>query len=471
MNEYDIERYYLSQELNTDFSDHKNLKVLDIQTDVNTDIPYSQQDFEHLVSSFLRILDAEKENKDLCSFIKKITLLGKLLSDLYMMKMIPCDFENFCLTENFNSYLTKIYNQILSIDPSKINLKILLDILKSLNVLYRTRYNLKINNIIISSTSFNVLKKIITFAKIEVDDEDNDLDKDLAYQCKIYALNALALYCCLGNGSEISELQIKIVKSLLKSEKYSLKEESDMKLVFMILNSLSNMPYEMLNNTFLVSIDEFLVIVFIEWHMDYKVSQCLLLLLPKFLRQAVHINYDTANLLNICHNFYILFKDKKQFGQIVQLSMVKCLNEIIKEKELCRNEKVILNSEVILYFINNIYFSVREESLAYVNDIYSKDNLSFDWKFDFMTRLKNIANEMFVIDKPDDHQIILDELKIRSVNVVKLFTNIVKSQSFFESMALSTLIEISVKKSKFKFKIFNLSFNLIVDELVTKYFS
>ena len=128
------------------------------------------------------------------------------------------------------------------------------------------------------------------------------------------------------------------------------------------------------------------------------------------------------------------------------MSAIKCLNEIIKEKELCQDNEIILNPEIVLYFINSRHYSVRTESLKNVKYIYLMKNFNFTRKFNFLKKLEHTANEMFIIKTNLKTKMVFMMKKMRFASIVLLYGTMICSNSVFSSCSLLRLLKISLEK-------------------------
>ncbi|XP_011494720.1 PREDICTED: serine-protein kinase ATM [Ceratosolen solmsi marchali] len=442
----DIERCYLSLKFQTGlFVVQTNNEDMQILNENNTENPYIIEDLNFLIKSLIQSVQVNDRDKDFNSFITKTTLMAKVISDLKAMKMIECNFDEFCLVNELKICLTKIVDHITNINWSKAT-RLTLEITKSLILLCDTNYDVVINDIILRSINFQMLKKIYNICKIEDDEFEPDSNTD---ECKINAITILALYCCIDAGSEMSELQIKISSTLLKLKKYSLSIQSDVICVTTILNIFVNMSNNLIREEFIELLVNFIIELFEEWRKDNIITHCLLQHLPKILEKITYTedkdNINIHNILLICKLYHDCFA-KGVYGQLTHLSFINCLNNIIKDKKIFNTKIDILNDQMFITFINSPYYLVRFENLKCLNSIFSSSKFEHSWKSNFFDKLEDAIYKLFLIQRELNIQELQEERLLRSTSALQTLAVVICSKSTFQSSALFTLLKIVVDK-------------------------
>lgn len=447
----DIERCYLSLKFKSDLPYRfDDLSSIPNETSCKSDIdnPFNVDDVDFLVNILLQIVQTEDAIKDLSLFIVKTALIARIITDLKAMRMIQCSFDEFILVGELQNCLNKIFDLICEVNWSK-SIRYTLEVTKSLKFLYQTKYDNLINDIILNLTNLQVLKKVYEILKIETD--EFDIISKIS-QSKINASIVLSSYCCMNSGTELSDSQIKITSTLLKLKKYSLKFKSDVISVLTMLEIFSNIPIEMITEVFVQLLMTFIQEIFEEWHKDDEVINTLLRLLPNFLDIAVHLEDkdNIHNLFLICKLFHDRFA-KGLFGQLTHLSLVQCLNNIVKHNAFYNSENEILDHKVFITFVNSPYYLVRLESLRYIHTIFSTEKIDYSWKMKFFDELKEVADKIFLLQRQLSDDEIQEEKVLRSTSSVQILSTIICSKSVFQSSALFTLLRIVNEKSKFFF--------------------
>jgi hypothetical protein len=441
----DIERCYLSLKFKTKLivDDDKE----QILTENDADIPYIIEDLNFLIKSLMQCVQVTDIDKDLNSFITKTTLIAVVISDLKSLKMIQCNFDEFCLVNELKTCLAKIFDHITNINWSKA-IRFTLEITKSFILFFQTKYDIQVNDIILKSINFQTLKKIYNICKIEDDEFESDSNTS---ECKINANIILALYCCIDAGTEMSELQINITSTLLKIKKYSLLIQSDVKCVITILNIFVNISNNLIREEFIELLVNFILELFEEWQKDNMITRYLLRYLPKILEKITHIddkdNINVHNILLICKLFHDCFT-KGMFGQLTHLSLINCLNNIIKHKTFCNNKIDILNDEMFITFVNSPYYLVRLENLKCLYSIFSSSEFDYSWKSNFFNKLEVAVYKLFLIQRELNAEELQEERLLRSTSVLQILAIVICSKSIFQSSALFTLLKVVVDKGK-----------------------
>lgn len=441
----DIERCYLSVNFKGDLVDKDDSnRDMPILNEKNIDNPYVVEDLDFLIHNLIQMVQAEDSDKELSSFITKTAIIANVISNLKVMNMIQCSFDESCLVNELKTCLSKIFDQIININWSK-SIRITLEITKALITLYQTEYDIQVKDIILTSMSFQNLKKIYDISKIEIDEFEPDTKSSL---CIINSITVLALYSCLDTEGEISELQMKIASTLLKLKKYSLSMKVDVVCVLTMLEIFSNVPNSVLTEELGELLMSFLMDVFESWHKDDKVNRCLLHLLPNILKKLVYIdenNVHIHNVLTICKHYHDKFT-KGVFGQLTHLSLVQCLNNIVKHTAFHNTGIEVLKYDVFTNFVISSNYLVRLESLNVIHSIFSNKNLSNIWKIEFFDKLNEAIYNVFLMQRQLSDDEVQEERLLRSTSAMQVLATVIRSKSTFQGPALFTLARIVVDK-------------------------
>ncbi|OXU25092.1 hypothetical protein TSAR_000011 [Trichomalopsis sarcophagae] len=441
----DIERCYLSVNFETKLLvNNDSNKDTPLLNENNLDNPYIVEDLDFLIHNLMQMVQAEDSDKELSSFITKTSIIANIISNLQAMNMIQCNFDEFCLVNELKTCLSKIFDQIININWSK-NIRITLEITKALISLYQTKYDVKVKDIILTSTQFQNLKKIYDISKIEIDEFEPNTKSSL---CIINSITVLALYSCLDADGEISELQMKIASTLLKLKKYSLSIKVDVICVVTMLEIYSNIPNSVVTEEFGELLMTFVMDVFQSWHKDDKVNRCLLYFVPNILKKLVYIdenNVHIHNVLTICKLYQEKFT-KGVFGQMTHLSLVQCLNNIVKHTVFHNTGIEVLTYDVFTNFVNSCNYLVRLECLNVIDSIFSNTNLSNTWKSEFFEKLNKTVYDVFLMQRQLSEDEIQEERLLRSTSAMQVLATVICSKSTFQGPALFTLARIIVDK-------------------------
>lgn len=441
----DIERCYLSLRLKIGlpFEQNHDSNIVKPPNEYNFDNPYVTEDLDYLINNLIQIVSSEREN--LNSLITKTVLIARIISDLKAMKMIPCYFDEFCLVHELRNCLSKIVDQIQRSDWSR-NIRYTLEITKALILLYQTKYDKDVSDIILDKTTIPVLKKIYEISKIKSDEFEPDTK---TAQCKLNSVIVLAWYCSMSKGTEISDNQIIIMSTLLKLKKYSLLVNADVTCVMTILEIIVNVPLEMVTDEFVDLLMEFIEELFEQWQRDDNVNRSLLQMIPNIFKKLIFIrNADKIhNVLMMCkhYNNEII---KGRFGESTQLSLVNCLTDIVKHREFHDTEVKVLDHKIFVSFVNSPYYLVRLESLRYIYSIFSMKEIDYDWKNKFFKEMENHIDGFFILHGELSPEEVKEERLLRSISVMQILATVICSKSIFQSPALFTLMRVALDKSE-----------------------
>ncbi|XP_058790954.1 serine-protein kinase ATM [Phymastichus coffea] len=441
-----IEQCYLSLNLKTSvpFASRIN-NLVQMWDETILDNPFNSKDLDYLVNNLLQIVKTDKAEKELNTFIMKTALIAVVISDLKAMNMIKSTLDEFCLVTELQTCLSKIMNEMKCISWSKYikrTCHYVLEITKALILLYQTKYDAEVNSIIIKATECDFVKKLYEIRKFK-NSESNTLQ-----ECQINVMIVLALFSCMESGGSITDLQVKIASSLLKLEKYNLLVVTDVIGVLTTLQIFSNISVKMVTDELMELLMDFMLELFNDWHRDDKVTRYLLQLFPKFLDKIILLynKVHVHNIFLVCKHYHNKFL-KGEFGQLVHLSLVTCLNSIIKHTTFSYDaEENVLNDDIFITFIKSSYYLVRLESLKCIHSIFSSKKIADFWKQSFFDKLKDSVENIFVIQRELSVDEIQEERLMRSISVMQILTTIICSQSIFQSSVLLTLSQVIVDK-------------------------
>ncbi|KAJ8666945.1 hypothetical protein QAD02_008607 [Eretmocerus hayati] len=441
----DIDKCYLSVKLKMDFpKNESNKNKISPAVEETNENPFVAEDLDVLSTRLVYALHEYETDQNLTSLIVKTALVAKIISDLKALKMITFNFSEFCLVGELQMSLTNIFDQVHSVNWSK-SIRYTLDVTEALILLYQPYYDVLVNDLILTSTSLPTLKKIYDVFKLENDEFQTDTK---ITQCKLNVVIVLASFCCLNSDSEMMDLQVKIASTILKLHKYQLYLDSDVVCVVTMLDIFSKIPHAVLTNEFIDIMMDFVEEIFDQWRRDDRINRCLLRVLPKLVEKILHLKDEDRlhNALLICKHYHDDF-DRDRFGQMTHLSLVQCLNSMVKMNVLQATEEKVIDPKVFVTFVKSPFYLVRLTSLQCIHSILSMKNLGDDWKKEFFDNLVEAVTSFFLLQREMTSDEKKEERILRSISTMQIFGTVFCSGSAFQSSALLNLLLTSVERN------------------------
>ncbi|XP_076632451.1 serine/threonine-protein kinase tefu isoform X1 [Colletes latitarsis] len=461
----EIENCYLLLSYNTNLSMEEDSK--EENKNGNESILYMQDIINYLTSSLCDIMNQSNTN-DLHIMIVKITIVAKVVSTMKKLNIIPKNME-LLLLETLQNYLKIVYSLLASINSSRINYIYLQSVIKVLTVLYESSYSENVTEIIVSSTTLEMLKTIFGFMNIEDDisargsvidhgssqsrRKYSDREFEECNFChngaiKILAAKALAFFCCMKIGK--LEIQTKLTENLLKIEMYDLSKTVDFKMAVVVLESLNKYGEELWKNHGKTLLKNFLTLCD-ECYLDETKVIYLFNILPYFVKYSIDHNYDPDQTMAVISKLNLGLK--KKFCFKIHVEFTKCLSKIIRLNSLLLNNPSPV-IDAILSSLANPLVIVRLETLKCVQEFF------------FSSRIPIILKEtLFLeIEKLINKSIIVDERESAIASSLLVLSAILSATGTFQSRALLSMLRFTIDQNV-EIELIPKSLNTIVDKI------
>ncbi|KAF3429996.1 hypothetical protein E2986_08147 [Frieseomelitta varia] len=395
-----IEQYYLLLTYKKNiFSEESKEKNSEEKPKVNEHVLFMEDIVTYLMNSLHIIIENESGNDDLHIVIIKITIIGKVISMMKELNMVPKNIEELSLVQALKNYINFAYSSLEKLN-SRSKYAYLLNVTKVLNILYETSYDADVAEIIVTSTTLDMLKNIFNLMNIE----DNEirrkyLDREVIQnQCdfcnngtiRIQTTKALTLFCCINVEQKRSEIQVKLMNNLLKTDMYDLSHTVDSAMAITVLKSLLKYDKEELWQN----------------HEELPLKNLLKLYL---------YNYQLDDLMNIIVQFNKL-RSERRYGFLAHKEFVKCL------------------SEIIYISPSHFYYTDTLNQMPIIEGILSSLN-----------KIEKSIDKL-IINNENNDKIKIDKKKVITASVSLMLAAIISTNGTFQCHALLTMLRFTIDK-------------------------
>ncbi|XP_043513638.1 serine-protein kinase ATM isoform X2 [Frieseomelitta varia] len=453
-----IEQYYLLLTYKKNiFSEESKEKNSEEKPKVNEHVLFMEDIVTYLMNSLHIIIENESGNDDLHIVIIKITIIGKVISMMKELNMVPKNIEELSLVQALKNYINFAYSSLEKLN-SRSKYAYLLNVTKVLNILYETSYDADVAEIIVTSTTLDMLKNIFNLMNIE----DNEirrkyLDREVIQnQCdfcnngtiRIQTTKALTLFCCINVEQKRSEIQVKLMNNLLKTDMYDLSHTVDSAMAITVLKSLLKYDKEELWQNHEELPLKNLLKLYRKCYKDETVMRYILNIFPYFFNYAIVYNYQLDDLMNIIVQFNKL-RSERRYGFLAHKEFVKCLSEIIYISPSHFYYTDTLNQmpiiEGILSSLNSPSFLVQVQIIKCIQKIYSSKNINFENKKILFTEIEKSIDKL-IINNENNDKIKIDKKKVITASVSLMLAAIISTNGTFQCHALLTMLRFTIDK-------------------------
>ena len=416
---------------------------------------YRKSDLKSLVFELSKLLQVDIEFKNVSTMIMKNMVVARTLSGLKELNLAD-EIEFRSLYNALQNSLKKVFDFLAELDFSKQRLTDLVQVLNSLSLFFKASYHDIITEGILFCVSENSLKNLYNVLNLEnnsnqetvfypspnlndlVQLEDQKRSPELSRTeiRRFQVTRTLKNYCCLTIDSTMLEIQEHLMTRLIQSNISDISER-DIKIAAMLLETAAQEI--VLSETVFENLIEFLVLLFAEFSRQQKIVRYILRILPDYFKHSIKLGF-IQKLLSMLLEIHMNI-DKGIHGPLVHLEFVKCLSKLISiDPNLIYfvdiNSQSILH--LILLYVNNPFLIVRLEVARTIYTLFSREEISIQWKQRFYNEL---ITEMNFLEKEKAEK--TDERAAKLASFLYIIGAVISSNSILQNQALFTLLQFS----------------------------
>lgn len=428
------------------------------------------------------------------AFIMQTVVMSKVISNLERLKLAH---EN--MKETLGSVVKNLLEEVsltieeITTSKKKSKWNNLANVLDALCLLFKTRYENDILDIIISSTKFEILAKILRLTKLEITSDESamgDQNTSVIYlenmnhlsdrhriskenddfqetnslsdtsNIRMKACSVLGTFCAMVNDNAMSKIQENLQVTLLKTDYiYDLEQICDFKMALTVLELLINSELTHFSDNITGESLKLLQELCCTWHKDEEAARKILNILPKlFIRLNTFGGLiQQQNSLRILASFHKLLQDNK-YGPMVYISFIECLETIAKIDSTfswamwkCNtgseygNETPVV--EELLAYIQNPFHAVRLKAISCLHTIFTSKNVDFEWLKEFFSKLGRAMNDLLIVKQEVKQKVKEDERENRIASSLHIMASVVLCSPIFRSEALFAIFRFAVDKN------------------------
>ncbi|XP_051160028.1 serine-protein kinase ATM-like [Leptopilina boulardi] len=465
----DIEKCYLATNFSINIFDEPKMQL----KQNNTKYFDNKEQLNALFLQLENIFKTNSKSESIRILIVQCALIARIISDLIEIKVFENNIHNFPLMPLFQEKFEKIFQFIAETDLTTLQHKNTLHIMKVLRILFQATTNHSINQILIESSTINVkaLQNLYSFLKsresinteiksqelilnIDIDfiGKDKQMEQANIEEERKSIVKTLILYCCIAtDNNALIDIQENLMHSLLNSDGYDFKSPKDIQVILIILEIITNSELSIHTEVSVEIITNLLEELFQHLYKNQEMAKKLLIWLPKFFQIAIKYEENVFHILKILEQFHQLLQEtmrerKKTYGPLMYVEFLKCLKQMILIDSSLKYLKQNQTIDYLLNYINNQFFVVRLEAAHCVYQLFSSQNIDYEWKLEFFEKLKILLNNSFVIKGKLENFEKADELISRGTSMLYIISAIIYGCNFLKLPALFILIHFAAQK-------------------------
>ncbi|KAF7996223.1 hypothetical protein HCN44_001855 [Aphidius gifuensis] len=464
---------------NTNTVNDEDKKSLSTLTDENLD---------YVIDILHKLIDFKNNPiDDKVLAIYKLTIFAKFTSNLIELNIESANDKIEKLINSFDVAFNNFWQLILnenSFDGSNSNI---INILKSLIILYDNNYHELIGDKLLSSLPGEILRILFSMltAGLQIADESSEFQYiGMKFYDNIYELHAccsskdkksriypkeisentiitiqihqlLIKICTFETSNIITTRQIKILNNLLIIGVYKPNKFGNLWNALGLLKEIMKCKNTFLPENIYTEIEIFINELFKQWKDDVFAIEGILKILPTFIDK---INKNTAK--NNDDNFLNIFNEidniitRNDLGTKTQITFIKTIYKTMKIYSSSTLKYIVLN--LMKNYLTSQLNIVRIETLPLLHYLFSSDTITIDEKTNLFNKILDILDVIFEVDENIDDDRIKDEKISRTSCAFLMLGCIINASGVFQSRALNTLMTLNQLKIKNKKMLVNI---------------